>query len=119
MSLKISGDAFRAKLAFINRKVVPRLEPDDVFFRNKQIHSALYAAIRAVRGYLTVDHTAALPAAVRFIVEMRAILLDDLFQILNFAHFKSSAREPTKTFSLALGKLAYASPRITRLHRGQ
>jgi hypothetical protein len=84
---------------------------------DQQVHSALHCAIRAVSGHDAIDHSIGTPAIVRCVVKVRSKLLDDLIQMFDSAH--ESIREPRNTFSVVSGKFAYASPRMTRLQRGQ
>src|SRR5690349_4139041 len=120
MHLQVCGHAFRTKPALVDRKIVTRLKTDNLVLRDEQVHTALHRAIRTMRWDNAVNHTISAPAIVRRIVQMWTIGLYDLIQVLNSAHQLSDVfREPRKTFSLACGKLAYASPRRILLQRGQ
>src|SRR5690606_36205650 len=119
--------AFRTKLSLIDGEIVPWLKSNNVVVFDQEIHTALYGAIGTMRRNDLVDLAVAAPAAVRLVMEMRSDLLNDLMEMLDFAHFNStfsavatsSVREPVKTFSALSGRPAYASPRMIRLQRGQ
>ena len=79
MSLQISRHAFRTQPALVDRKIIARLEADELAFFDQQIHSALHAAIRAVRRHNLINHAVSLPAAVGRVVQVRTESLDDVF----------------------------------------
>src|SRR5262245_7705903 len=86
VNLQISCDAFGAKPALVHRKVITRLETDDVIVLHQQIHTALNRAVRTVRRHDSVDHAICTPTIMRRVVEMRPKLFYDLFEIADLAH---------------------------------
>jgi len=86
MDLQVSCYTFGAKPSFINRKVIARLNTHDVIVFNKEVHSALNRAIRAVRRHHAIDHSIRAPATVRRVVKMRSIRLNDLIEMFDFTH---------------------------------
>src|SRR5688500_1962364 len=86
VDLQVSGYAFWAQAAFVDRKIVAWLETDDVIVLYQQVHAALHSAIRAVGRHHFVDQSICAPASVRRIVQMRTVGFDYLFQILYLAH---------------------------------
>ena len=92
MDLQVSSHAFRAKPAFINGKVIARLNADYMIAFNEKIHSALDCTVRAMSGHDTINDSIGAPAVVRCVVKVRAKLLDDLIQMFDSAH--ESIREP-------------------------
>ena len=73
MYLQVSRHAFRTKPAFVNRKVIARLDTDDVIVLDEQVHPALHGAVRAMRRHHAIDHAIRTPAAVWRVVQVRAI----------------------------------------------
>src|SRR5829696_5833225 len=86
MHLQVSCYSFRTKPAFINWKVIARLNTDHVIVFDEQVHSTLNRAIWAVSGYYAIDHSIRAPAVMRGVVEMRAVCLDDLIKMFDFTH---------------------------------
>ena len=73
------ASAFRTKTTFVDRKIVTRLEADDVIILNQQIHAALHGAVRAMRRHNLINDAVSLPTLVRRVVQVRSELLDHLF----------------------------------------
>src|SRR6185369_11065161 len=92
MNLQIGSHTFWTEPAFVNWKVITRLNTNNVISFDKQVHSALHCAIRAVSWHHTIDHAIRAPAAMRRVVKMRTKVLDDLIQMFDFTH--QSTREP-------------------------
>ena len=65
VNLQVSRDALRAEAALVHRKVVARLEPDDMVLLDQKIHAALHTAVRTVRGHDSVNDPVGAPAVVR------------------------------------------------------
>jgi hypothetical protein len=86
MNLQVSGYAFGAQTAFIDGKIVPWLEADDMIVFDKKIHAALHPAVWAVCRHNFVYHTVRTPTAVRRVVQMWTVGFDYLFEMLDFAH---------------------------------
>jgi hypothetical protein len=86
MNLQVGGDSFRAQPAFIDRKVIPWFESNNVILLDQQVHTALHCAIRAMCRHDPVDNSVRAPTIVRGIVEMRTIRLNYLIQIFDSTH---------------------------------
>src|SRR5712692_8740620 len=84
--LKIGCNSLRTKTSFINGKIVTRFEADHVILLDQQIHPALHATIRTMRRHDFVDDAIRLPALIRCVVQMRAVSVDDLFEVFDSAH---------------------------------
>ena len=120
VDLQVSRDALRAEPAFINRKIVTWLKTNNMILFDQQVHTALDSAIGTMCRDYTINYAVCTPTTVWRVMEMRPVCFNDLIQILYFAHFVSTVfREPLKTGSVGCGRLAYASPRMIRLQRGQ
>ena len=85
-SLGRAGRAFGTEPAFINWKVVARLNPDHMVLLNQKIHAALYAAIRAMSRHDFVDDPIRAPAAIGRVMKVGPIGLNDLIEIFYFTH---------------------------------
>ena len=72
--LHVALHALRAELALVERKLLPRLEADDLLVLHLELDAALLAAEAAVRRHDPVGLAARGPAAGRLAVEMRAEL---------------------------------------------
>ena len=66
--MKVSSYTFRTKPAFVNWKVIPRLNAHYMILLDKEIHSALNPAVRAVRWHDLVYHPIRAPAIVRSVM---------------------------------------------------
>jgi hypothetical protein len=79
VDLQVGRHAFRAEASLVDGEIVTRLEADDVFVLDEQVHAALHGAVGAVRRHDLVYHAVGAPAAVRRVVQVRPELGDDLF----------------------------------------
>ena len=79
VNLQVCGNALGTKAAFVNRKIVSRLESDDLLILDKQVHAALDAAVRAVCRHDAVYFSIRKPAVGRGIVKMRSEPVNDLW----------------------------------------
>ena len=70
MNLQVSGYAFGAQTAFIDGKIVPGLEADDMSVFHKKSRAALHRAVRAVCRHDFVYYTVRTPTAVLRVVQM-------------------------------------------------
>src|SRR5437763_15076745 len=86
MNLQVGRYTLWTQTAFIHRKIVARLESDDVIVVDQEIHAALHGAVRAMRGHDLFNHAIGAPGAIRCVVQMRAEGVDDLFAIFDLAH---------------------------------
>src|SRR5215216_2640609 len=86
MDLEIGRNTFGAQSPFIHRKVVSRLNSDDVVLFHKEIHSALHCAVWTMRRHDFVDDAIRTPAAVRRIMQMRAVSFNNTFEVADFTH---------------------------------
>src|SRR5215218_446137 len=86
MDLQVSRYSFWAESSFVNREVIAGLKTHHVIVFDKQVHSALNCAIRAVSGHHAIDHSIRAPAIMRCVVKMRTIRLNDLIQMFDSTH---------------------------------
>ena len=77
--LQISFDAFRAKIFFFERKILPRLEPDYLFIAYLLLNTALLATKTAMCLYEILGFAAMLPPAWGLIIQMGPELFRELF----------------------------------------
>ncbi len=75
-ALEVALDTFRAELAFVERELVPRFEPDDRVVVDLQLDTALLTAEAAVRVDDLVDGQPGVPSARRSFVEVRPVTGD-------------------------------------------
>src|SRR4030095_12381793 len=79
--LQIAFDAFRAQHAAIERKSLPRVEPDHLIVADLQLDAALLSAETAVRLHQTLGFDARRQARAGHRRERRAKPLDDANRI--------------------------------------
>src|SRR5438034_9312907 len=86
MNLQVGRYTLWTQTAFVDGKIVARLESNYGIAFDQQIHAALHGTVRAMRGHDLVDHAIGAPAAIRRIMQMRSKGFNDLFEIFDLAH---------------------------------
>ena len=75
--LKISLDPLWAEHSVVDRKLLPRLESDDLVVLNLELDSALHPAKTAMRLHQRARFLF-LPPAGRFVLQVRTVSIDEL-----------------------------------------
>src|SRR5688572_20348033 len=91
MNLQVSRNAFRTQPAFVNRKIIARLNSNHMVVLHQEVHAALDRAVRTMRGHNFVDDSIRTPAIIWRVVEMWSKRVYDSIEMFDFAHGSVSA----------------------------